>query len=259
MLLVDWAVRPYPRRADRPLIYAHRGASAHAPENTLEAFLLAREEGADGVELDAMVCGSGEVVVCHDPWLDRLAGRSLCVNATPLTALEEVDVARHFTAWRRPARIPTLDEVLEALPDLLVNIELKEERWTDQGLARKVAGIVARHRAEERVTISSFNALELARIRAYAPRLPAGYLFEAGDPTWRRSSLPAPLTLAQAVHPEDALVTPARVRTWHLAGFRVATWTVDDPVRARVLAAAGVDALITNQPRRLVDAVAPRK
>src|SRR3569833_2493211 len=110
MLLVDRAIRPYPSRADRPLVYAHRGASAHAPENTLEAFLLAAQEGADGVELDAMCCGSGEVVVCHDAWLDRLAGRAVCVNATPLEALRELDVARHFTAWRRPARIPTLEE-----------------------------------------------------------------------------------------------------------------------------------------------------
>lgn len=255
MLLVDRAVRPYPSRSDRPLVYAHRGASANAPENTLEAFILAAQEGADGVELDAMVCGSGEVVVCHDPWLDRLAGRQLCVNAAPLSALREVDVARHFPSWGRPARIPTLDEVLEAVPGLLVNIELKEERWADQGLAKKVAEIVARHGAEHRVTLSSFNALELARARIHAPLLPAGYLFEREQPFWARTSLPAPLTLAQAVHPEDVLVTPSRVRAWHAAGFRVATWTVDDPPRARQLAQAGVDAVITNRPRRILDAL----
>jgi len=252
---VDLAVRPYPRGGVRPLVYAHRGASAQAPENTLEAFALAASEGADGIELDVMCCGSGEVVVVHDAWLERLADEPVCVLTTPLAKLRKVNVARHFAAWPRAERIPTLDEVLEAAPSLRVNIELKEDRLDDRGLAHKVAAAVRAHRAVERVVISSFNALELVRMRAFAPRFPLGYLFEAEQPAAARSGLFAPLLGAQAVHPEHTLLSAARVRAWHAAGFAVATWTVDDPDRARQLAAFGVDALITNRPRRIREAL----
>ena len=257
MRFVDRLVRPYPRGSNRPLVYAHRGASAHAPENTLEAFVLAAREGADGIELDVMCCGSGEVVVVHDPWLERLAGRPVCVLTAPFAQLRKLDVAHHFPSWAKPAQIPTLDEVLEVAGSLLVNIELKEDRLFDAGLAAKVAQIVRDHRAEERVSLSSFNALELARARVAAPRLPLGYLFESGQPVYARSGIAAPMLAAQAVHPEHTLLSANRLNAWHAAGFAVATWTVDDPDRARQLAAMGEDALITNQPRRVLEGLAP--
>jgi glycerophosphoryl diester phosphodiesterase len=145
--------------------------------------------------------------------------------------------------------------VLGELPDLRVNVELKEERLRDAGLARKVAELVKRHRAEHRVSISSFNPLELARMRAFAPRLPLGFLFESEQPLWARSGVPAPLVAAQAVHPEHTLVTAARVARWRAAGFQVAPWTVDDPVRAEQLATWGVAAIITNRPGRIREVV----
>jgi glycerophosphoryl diester phosphodiesterase len=248
MKLVDRGVLPYPTLSHRPLVFGHRGASASAPENTLEAFLLARSERADGIELDAMVCGSGEVVVCHDPWLDRLGHSHLCIHRAELRELQRVNVAAFFPAWKGPARIPTLDEVLGELPDLLLNIELKEERIVDGGLARKVADLVRRHEAEHRVVISSFNPLELLRLRATSPRLPVAFLFETEGPAWARGGAPAPLLAAQAVHPQHTAITPARMARWRTAGFRVGAWTVDDPVRATQLAALGVDAIITNRP-----------
>jgi glycerophosphoryl diester phosphodiesterase len=248
--LLDRALLPYPVRPSRPLVYAHRGASAAAPENTLEAFALAQTQGADGVELDVMVCGSGEVVVCHDPWLDRLAGIHVSVHETPFEHLRTIDVARHMTSWRRPARIPTLDEVLASYPGL-INIELKEERWNDGGLAQKVATEVKRHHARERVSISSFNPLQLARMRLASPELPLGFLCEESAPLWLRSALPAPLLACQAIHPEQVLCSASRVHRWHQLGFKVAAWTIDDPTRAEQLASWGVDAVITNQPRRI--------
>ena len=95
---VDRVVRPYPRASGRPLVFGHRGASARAPENTLASFQLAQVEGADGIELDVMVCGSGEVVVCHDVWLDRLAGVHVNVLETSLNKLRALHVAAHMPA-----------------------------------------------------------------------------------------------------------------------------------------------------------------
>src|SRR5215207_7201024 len=123
------------------LLLAHRGASADAPENTLDAFAEAVRQGADGVELDAMVCGSGEVVVCHDEHLDRLAGLSWEVRRTPYWKLRRADVGSRLGF--APARIPLLTEVLELLPaQLLVNVELKCDRVEDDGLSVKVARLV---------------------------------------------------------------------------------------------------------------------
>jgi glycerophosphoryl diester phosphodiesterase len=246
MLLVDALVRHYPTRAERPLVYAHRGASAEAPENTLEAFELARAQGADGFELDVMVCGSGEVVVCHDPWLTRLAQEQVLVHEASLAQLQHLDVSAHFPAWRGPARIPTLEAVLGAFPGALLNIELKEERSRDAGLAAQVAGLVAEHHAQDRVCVSSFNPLELARMRAYAPRLPLALLLEQQVPSWAPG---AALALGvQAIHAEHLLLDRPRVARWNALGLRVGAWTIDDPVRAEQVADLGVDAVITNRP-----------
>src|SRR5215218_4377780 len=123
------------------LLLAHRGASADARENTLDAFAEAVRQGADGVELDAMVCGSGEVVVCHDEHLHRLAGLPWEVRRTPYWKLRGADVGSRLGF--APARIPLLTEVLELLPErMLVNIELKCERVEDDGLSVKVARLV---------------------------------------------------------------------------------------------------------------------
>ncbi|MBS2029818.1 MAG: glycerophosphodiester phosphodiesterase [Deltaproteobacteria bacterium] len=253
---VDRVVRTYPRAPGRPLVFGHRGASARAPENTIESFQLAQAEGADGVELDVMVCGSGEVVVCHDLWLDRLANAHVCVVEASLAELRTHNVAAYMPAWRPRAQIPILEEVLEALPSLRVNIELKDSRWVDGGLARKVARIVKDLRAEDRVVLSSFNPLELVRARLFSPTLPQGFLYEQDGPVWAQGALIGPLSLAQAVHPEHVLIDEMRVRAWHAAGFAVWTWTVDEPARARTLASWGVDGIITNTPRELLQVLA---
>ena len=155
----------------------------------------------------------------------------------------------------RPARIPTLDDVLTHFPRLSVNIELKEERMRDDGLAQRVAEIVRIHRAGRRVVVSSFNPLELARMRLHSPRLALGFLFERGHNPLLSSGLAAPAVAAQAVHPEQSLCTPARIKLWHALGFRVACWTVNDPASAVRLARAGVDAIITNYPGRMIAAL----
>src|SRR5512133_799359 len=124
-----------PRVEGRPLVLGHRGASAEAPENTLAAFRLAMEQGADGFELDVRRCATGEVVIVHDEDLSRVAGAPLRVRDTPLAALRSFDVG----AWKgegfRGERIPLLSEVLEALPAAVVNVELKSEGGRDLSLA----------------------------------------------------------------------------------------------------------------------------
>jgi glycerophosphoryl diester phosphodiesterase len=246
----------------RPLVWAHRGACKERPENTLAAFRLAEEQGADGVELDVMRCRSGEVVVFHDDDLSRLAGRPERVRDLGLEELRRARVGGE--------PIPTLEEVLHALrPSTLVNIELKapERRGAahlrelvDDGLAAEVARLVARAGADERALVSSFHPLLLLRLRLAAPALATGLLFhgELGLPL--RRAWAASLLRTTALHPEAPLVTARRVRAWQAEGRAVNVWTVDDPAVVRFLAAVGVDGIITNvvtRTRSVLDGAAP--
>lgn len=230
------------------LLLAHRGASADAPENTLEAFSEAVKQGADGVELDAMVCGSGEVVVCHDERLDRLARLPWEVRTTPYWKLRRADVGSPLGF--APARIPLLEEVVAALPShFLINIELKCDRFNDGGLADKVAELITRDGLAGRVVVSSFNPWCLFRFAAAAPSLRRGFLIDPDKPWSPQAYLMNPLVSSHSVHPFHEACTPERVAAWKAAGLRVAVWTVDDPGQARALEAMGVSYLITNRPR----------
>ena len=241
--------------ARRPLVLAHRGASADAPENTLAAFREAVAQGADGVELDVWRCASGEVVVHHDADARRTAGSPLRVTDATLAELRRLDVG----AWKgeqfRGERVPTLSEVLDALPGAIVNVELKSARWPDLRLAGAVARLLRRKGDAGRCLVSSFDPALLAAFRAAAPAVAAGILF-AEDQRWRlRQLLGTRLLRAGAVHPQWTLVTPERARAWAERGLEVNAWTVDDPAAIGRLCALGVAALITNRPALAREAV----
>jgi glycerophosphoryl diester phosphodiesterase len=224
------------------LIIGHRGASADAVENTLAAFRLAREQGADGIELDVMRCATGEVVVFHDDDLVRLGKRAGQVRALPWDELRHVDIGGE--------RIPLLDDVLADLGLHLVNVELKSQRAVfDDGLAGAVAEILRRHGVRDRVLVSSFDPLLLARFRMHAPEFATGLLFEHEQSRPLREGWAARLLRPSAMHPDRLLVDARAVRRWHARSFAVNVWTVDDPAELRLLATLGVDGLITNRPK----------
>jgi glycerophosphoryl diester phosphodiesterase len=235
----------------RPLIWAHRGASRDAPENTLAAFNLAAAQQADGVELDAQLCGSGEVVVLHDLSLGRTTGAPGLVTETPWERLRTLDAGAFKGEQFRGERIPLLAEVLAATPGLLVNIELKCETPGDGGLTARTVACVREARAGRRVLFSSFNPLCLHRARALAPEIERALLFEADAPWLLRSAAAAPFLAANALHPQSVLATGPAVARWRARGYRLACWTVDDPAQARTLWERGVTGLITNRPLEL--------
>src|SRR5512140_1647446 len=174
---VDRRYSPFPPGVT--LVLGHRGASAEAPENTLAAFELAVAQGADGVELDVWRCASGEVVVAHDEDLVRVGGSPLRIPDAGLDDLRALDVGAWKGARWRGQRIPLLAEVLEALPRALVNVELKSRGGRDLGLARAVADVIHRARAEARVIVSSFDWRLVAAFRLASPDVATGLLFEA--------------------------------------------------------------------------------
>lgn len=245
-------------RTGRPLVLAHRGASLDAPENTLAAFALARAQGADGIELDAQRCGTGEVVCFHDETLGRTTGQAGLLGETPWARLRALDAGSHKGPRYAGERVPLLAEVLASTPpDLLVNVELKADHFGDRGLAAAVIDVVRAAGAAERVLLSSFNPLCLRAARALAPGLPRALLFHAGQPLPLRRALAAPLLGAAALHPEAVLATPAAVARWRRRGYSVSCWTVDDPAEAARLWESGVGGLVTNAPGALLAALAP--
>ena len=226
-----------------PLVIAHRGASAVAPENTLAAFAAARDAGADGVEFDVHVCASGQAVVFHDDDLERMAGRPERIDEMPLYALRRIELPDG-------QRIPTLDAVLAALPSpMLLNIELKTTRGTRRGrLVGAVLESIRRAGAGPRVLISSFDPRLLLRVRIAWPALPTGIVFRSRQRWPMRAGWPGRLLAPAAIHPEWRLVTAARVRRWASGGRLVNTWAIDDPDVLRRMATLGVDAVLTNDP-----------
>ena len=227
-------------------ILGHRGASHDAPENTLVAFALALEQGADGVELDARLCGSGEAVVFHDETLERLTGRSGAVRDTPWSVLSTLRVSG---AGGPAAPIPLLSEVLERLPRRAwINVELKAERWSDTAVAEVAGALLEAGGHSEHVVVSSFQPICLLRLAMRFPGLRRGLLLDPDHSLALQTGLYLPLVGRDAVHPAAGHFDRIDVDRWHRSGREVAAWTVDDPGQARLLREWGVDSCITNRP-----------
>jgi glycerophosphoryl diester phosphodiesterase len=236
---------------DRTLNIGHRGASAHAPENTLAAFRKAAELGADGVELDVQRCRTGEVVVVHDEDLSRVAGLKRRVRDLSLAQLKELEVGAWFDEEFRGERIPTLDEVFGAIPELLVNVELKlGPREDPRPLCAAVAEIV-RRQAPGRVLVSSFHPAALFLYRRLDPQTPLGYLHHIQQPLPLRLALPALALRPFAMHPDKHLMDHRYLARARQIASAVHVWTVDDPHELAFVLNAGVDGVITNYPDRV--------
>jgi glycerophosphoryl diester phosphodiesterase len=232
----------------RPLVIAHRGASHERPENTFCAYERAVELRADMIEIDLHRTRDGDVVISHDAELAGLGGKGEIADAT-LTEVRSLDAGEG-------QRVPTLDEVLDGFgAHIPFNLELKQgTRGAYPGLeAIAVAAVRARSLVE--VTLfSSFYDPVLARLRAEAPEARIALLLSRRYPVnpFERARVLG----AEAINPEDFLVTPELVAEAHDAGLSVYPFTVDDEARMRELLSWGVDGLFTNVPqrmRRLVD------
>jgi len=233
----------------RPTIFAHRGASAHAPENTLAAFTLACEHGADAIELDAKLSADAQVVVIHDLTVERTTNGQGRVGSLTLRELKQLDAGSHFSAAFKGEPIPTLEEVFAALGQrIFINVELTNYARPSDDLPEKVCALVEKYALQERVLFSSFNPLALLRARRCLPQIPAGLLALAGSAGRLARSPLARLIPHQALHPEIGDVTPQLVRRTQRSGRRVHVYTVNRPDDMRRLFALGVDGIFTDDP-----------
>ncbi len=227
-------------------IWAHRGASAEAPENTLPAFELAIAQDADGFELDVQRSADGVLVVCHDETIDRTSDGTGAIVDLDLAALRRHDFSNAKPGFAQVV-IPTLAEVLDLVrgSELVVNIELKDSIEPYAGMAAQALALVDELGLADQVWFSSFNHHTLVELIALGAQSPCGVLYEEKmvEP-WRYAAGFG----AAALHPMALTVDAELVASAHLAGLKVHPWTVDAPEHVRALAAVGVDAIITNRP-----------
>ncbi|MEA3056959.1 MAG: glycerophosphoryl diester phosphodiesterase [Actinomycetota bacterium] len=208
-------------------IFAHRGASHAEPENTVAAFVRARELGADGVELDVRRHESGTLAIAHDP-----------VLGAPLAP-----------------SVPDLATALDACAGMRVNIEIKnypgDPDFDDtESLAERVVELLHGRDGGDDVFVSSFGMPCIDRVRALDPSIETAFLvMHAPDDDVIGRIIHRTVRHGHGgVNPHHAGMTPHLVELAHAAGLTVNTWTVDDPARIRELASWGVDCIITNVP-----------
>lgn len=231
-----------------PIIFAHRGASAFAPENTLAAFELAVKQGAPAIEFDVKLTSDRQVIIIHDLTLDRTTNGFGSVTKQPLAALRELDAGSWKSTKFCGEKIPLLDEVLEAVgKKVLTNIELTNYATPFDGLVHAVAALVKKHALQERVIFSSFYFTNLLTARQLLPSVPCGQLILKGSQGWLQRTTARFMKL-EAEHPYTSDVNAEMVRRLHARGRRVHVWTVNDPADMRRLRACGVDGIFTDDP-----------
>ena len=250
------------------LCFAHRGAAAELPENTLPSFERAIELGADALEMDLHMTSDGVVVVAHDPDGERMAGRATQIRASTLDEVKRWDVGFGFTTGGgRPHEgkgfcIPTFEEVLDAFPGVLLNVDAKQ---LEPPVVPALLALIGRKGATARVNVASFHrsALRDARRRGFGGTTSLAPL-EIG------LALALPVSLLRALREVgrmgDAAQIPLRqgpivlarrgfIDKCHAAGFTVDFWTVNEPSVARELALLGADGIMTDDPRAIVPIV----
>jgi len=237
----------------RPIIIAHRGASAHAPENTLAAFELALAEGADAIEMDAKLSADGHAVAIHDMTVDRTTGAHGKVKELTLASLRALDAGSLFSASFHSEKIPLLEEVFEAVGKrAFINVELTNYNAPNDHLVETVCMLVKKFALQKRVLFSSFFASNLSKARGLLPEAPRGLLaFPGLLGAWARSFGFA-FGNYQALHPNVKDATHPQVKRAHRLNRRVHVWTVNAEEDMRRLFSWGVDGIITDDPQLAV-------
>lgn len=234
------------------LILAHRGAMASAPMNTMAAFDLALEQGADGIELDVQRSSDGHAVIMHDFTVDATTDGSGAVAGKSLTELQDLDAGSWFSSAFAGERIPTLDHVFASLGHkTLINVEIKSGSAGSGGVEEQIAASIRRYSVADRVLVSSFDPNVLLNFRQLMPTVMIGFLYDPQLP----SKYLAPLRKLphEARHPRHDMVDESYLRWARQNNYYVNAWTVKDAERALELRRLGVNAIIADDPGMLVD------
>ena len=264
--------RKWTVRGEWPVNLAHRGASALAPENTIEAFRLAVEAGAGGLELDVHMTRDGHIVVIHDATVDRTTNGTGAVSEMTLEELRRLDAGHNFSPDGGPTRpyrgrgvrVPTLGEVLREFPGVAINIDIKAG---NPGIEETVLGVLREANALGRALVVStphdivkrFRKVSGGHVSTGASRWEIGVFYISSKFRLERLVRPAYDALQVPLrHRGIPVVTPRFVRAAHARGVRVDAWTINQADEMRRLLELGVDVIITDRPGVLAEVLENR-
>jgi glycerophosphoryl diester phosphodiesterase len=241
-------------------IVAHRGASGHAPENTMAAFRRAVEMGAHFIETDLHLTRDARVVAIHDPTLDRTTNGHGLVDSMSLRGVRELDAGAWFSSPSGESfsgeRIPTLNEILQFAREMDVIFYLEIKSDATWGVEHAVVASLRDIGEAARVVILSFDPATLLSVNRLDQTMMTGYLCEHPSNDLVERTVRAG---ARQIAPRGDLVTPDLVKKAHQAGLQVVAWTINDPNQMRRLIAAGVDGIMSDYPDRLVNVLSEKQ
>lgn len=238
-----------------PQIVGHRGARFEAPENTLPGFRYALDLGVTAVEFDVHLSADGELVVIHDPTVDRTTNGTGAVAEMTLAELQALDARSIHPDWPEPCRVPTFGEVLdvvESLPDLLIEIKDDAPERLDITVPKVLAEISARG-LDDRVTITSFKAYPLEIVQRLAPHIRRGFIGDWNSPDHLETAQRLGATQVDARHTtaDRALVAEAK-----RSGMRVIGWPTNSPAELASVLELDPDLICTDRPTLITELAA---
>lgn len=231
----------------RPLIYAHRGASYHSPENTLASYEMAIDMGADGIEIDVHRSKDGYIVVCHDEKVDRTTNGIGYIKDLSLKEIKSLDAGSWFDKSFSKEKISTLDEVLELVKreNILLNIELKNGPIFYPNIEQEVVELIRSYGLEDKVLISSFNHYSLLEIKKIEPSIKMGILYIAGMVSpWKYAKSIG----ADAIHPLFLTINEDIVKECILNNIMINPFTVNNENEIILMKKLHVTSIITDCP-----------
>ena len=248
------------------MVLAHQGASAHAPSNTMAAFQLAYEKGADAFETDVHMTRDGHVVLSHDPTVDRLTNGTGWIKDKTLAELREIDFGYRFTPdggqtypYRgRGITIPTLEETLTAFPTMRINMDIKQ---ATPPMEMALVQTIRQCKAEDRVLIASFHTVTMERFRKIASsRIATGanirdmveFVFYWKSGLHRFYKPPVDAFQVPEAGYGLRVVSPRMIDIAHRHGVKVHVWTINEEADIRRLLQMGVDGICSDYPDRVV-------
>jgi glycerophosphoryl diester phosphodiesterase len=235
----------------RTLIWGHRGASFLQPENTISAFEKALQIGVDGIEFDVRLCKDGEVVVFHDPQVDRLTDGKGWVKNLSLNELKKLKIT--INSNNVLETVPTLKEVFNLVKDkIYMDIEIKAETFRNIGIEQKVVNLVKEFNLRENIIVSSFSPVVLRRFHLIAPEIKIGFIYS--DNTFFNRWFAKRFGIF-SWHPASYLVNERSLAKARRLNREVHAWTVDNTQEMKRLIKLGIDGIISNKPEVLKEIV----
>jgi len=251
----------HPALEKSPLLIAHRGGAGVWPENTLFAFQHAADLGVDVLEMDVHLTADDNLVVIHDADVKRTTNGSGPVASMTVAQLQQLDAAYNFSpddGATHPYRgqgitIPTLDQILDTFPHILINIEIKND---DVHAAERLSQIIDAHHAQNHVIVASFHEKPLARFRTLQPQIPTAattneiktfYILEKLH-LWRFHRAHADVYQIPPSKGSARLDTPNFIEHAHKLNQKVQYWTINDADEIQRLLSLGADGIMTDDP-----------